>query len=342
MNSSPSTATAAAAPRRLFDIDRAKGLAILFVVFGHIVMRQQPEGNEWYQVVRTAIYDFHMPFFMYLSGIVMFYTGAAYTGPDAYPGYLRKRAARLLAPFLLMGLLIYFGKVFASMFMQVDNNRLGVFEGLSALVWNTHSSPATSLWFIFVLFVYYMIVPPLLWLTKGRVWPVAAFAAFCYVLPWPEYIYADKSGHYFLFFMLGGLAALVLQKYESVIDRWRYAFLGAFAASFGLMAFDGVPWLVEMGVIGILSMPALHALVRMKGWNQSGLLLMLGKYCFVIYLFNTICIGVTKGVMFHVLSWNGPNFFLFVPVLFAAGVIGPMLMKYIIFRRIPVLDRMTN
>jgi fucose 4-O-acetylase-like acetyltransferase len=61
---------------RLDDIDRAKGLACLLVVFGHIVSRRTPPGHEWYGVLKEAIYHVHMPFFVYLSGLVFFYIAA--------------------------------------------------------------------------------------------------------------------------------------------------------------------------------------------------------------------------------------------------------------------------
>jgi fucose 4-O-acetylase-like acetyltransferase len=55
---------------RRADIDRAKGLAILLVVFGHLVARADPAGVDWYEPLRRAVYAFHMPFFLYLSGLV--------------------------------------------------------------------------------------------------------------------------------------------------------------------------------------------------------------------------------------------------------------------------------
>src|SRR6516165_3886939 len=38
------------------DIEQAKGLAILLVVFGHLVARQDPEGVHWYEPLRRAVY----------------------------------------------------------------------------------------------------------------------------------------------------------------------------------------------------------------------------------------------------------------------------------------------
>jgi len=107
-------AATAARPRRL-DLERAKGIAILLVVLGHIVAREAPPGVEWYEPLRQAIYRFHMPFFLYLSGTVLVLSGAAATPPAAWPGLLRRRAQRLLLPFFLLGLLILAAKLAARM-----------------------------------------------------------------------------------------------------------------------------------------------------------------------------------------------------------------------------------
>lgn len=337
--------TQAAAPTsqkpRLLEIDVAKGLAIMLVVFGHLVMREQPLGNEWYTHLRVMIYAFHMPFFMYLSGFVMFYTKAAFVQPDTFSDFLKKRAYRLLIPFFFMGFVIFFGKTGASLFIKVDNTPLSSLEGIIPLFWNTHNSPAISLWYIFVVFVYAMIVPPLLWLLKKNIWGLLALAAAIYVTPLPEYMYLDKIGQYFVFFVLGGVAAQFLTTYHAIIDRWKWAFIGAFGASLALTFLD-INWVLRMAIVGTLSLPALHALVRLPKLNNSQILLFLGKYSFVIYLFNTIMIGLAKGVMFKFISWHGANFLIFVPVLFAAGLIAPILLKKIVFSRMPIVDRLTT
>lgn len=327
--------------QRLHDIDSAKGIAIILVVFGHIVMRDQPAHNEWYGYLRDSIYTFHMPFFMYLTGLVMFFTGAAATTTQAFKNFIKKRAIRFLLPFMLMGILIYFGKAAARIFIHVDNAGMGVFDGLSALLWDTHASPAMSLWYIFVVFQYCLILPPLLWLTKGNVVPIFIASIIIYFSPLPEYVYLDKAGHNFVFFIIGGLVALNLTRYQNIIDRYRMHIGIAFLLSLPLIFID-MNWVVRMAIIGTLSLPAIHSLARIKNIMHSKILLFFGTYTFVIYLFNTIMIGVTKGVMFKVIHWDGLNFLLFVPILFAAGLIGPILLKFIILRRIPFLDKITN
>ena len=51
---------------RIQYIDSLKGFAIVLVVMGHIFGFSQPEDG-----INTFIYTFHMPLFMFLSGLVI-------------------------------------------------------------------------------------------------------------------------------------------------------------------------------------------------------------------------------------------------------------------------------
>jgi hypothetical protein len=92
----------------------------------------------------------------------------------------------------------------------------------------------------------------------------------------------------------------------------------------------------------LLSLPAVHALVRMRPFADSGFLLYLGTFSFVIYLLNTLTIGLTKAVLFKFLGWDGVNFLVFFPILLAAGIFGPIAARLLIFRRVDLLERLTR
>ncbi len=50
-------------------IDWLKGLAIICVVLGHAIEgAPMYQKTEWLQVLKSAIYTFHMPLFFFLSG----------------------------------------------------------------------------------------------------------------------------------------------------------------------------------------------------------------------------------------------------------------------------------
>jgi fucose 4-O-acetylase-like acetyltransferase len=329
-------------PRRS-DLDLAKGLGILLVVIGHLVARSSPRDNEWYVVLKHALYHFHMPFFMYLSGYVVFLTGAARIPRSKWPELATRRMSRLLLPFVLFGLFILLGKLVASHFIQVDNLPGSFAQGLRGLVWDTDSSPAESVWYLVVLFALTILVPPILWVLRGRATLLLVLALVLYVLPVPHVMYLDRIARFMSFFAMGGLASDAGKSWLDLIDRYFALALVALLAALWLFltVFPALPPDVPLFVCGALSMPALHGLVRHRFFSSSSLLLTFGAYSFVIYLLNTPFIGLAKGAMLKVLPWDGVNFLLYALVLTAAGMFLPILLRRYVLIRVPALYQMT-
>lgn len=342
----------APASTRRADLDRAKGLAILLVVFGHLVARQRPVGVGWYEPLRIAVYLFHMPLFMYLSGYVTFHSGAARTSPASWGPLAARRAVRLLLPFLLFGIVILCGKLLAAHVVMVDNVPSGFWSGLRALVWDTGNSPATSIWYIGVLFTYCVATPLLLALDRSRALLVVV-ASLLYVVSLPATLYLDRIGTFFVFFVVGGLAADAGERWRAVVDALWLPALAVLAAvalpvSLGWVHFDWTegsevfPYKWALLLAGLLSMPAIHGLVRHGAFARSVTLGALGRYVFVIYLLNTLFIGLAKGALLRVVPWNETFFPLLAALLMLAGTLGPIQTKRWVLRRIPVLDRATD
>jgi len=80
----------------------------------------------------------------------------------------------------------------------------------------------------------------------------------------------------------------------------------------------------------------------MNPLNKLWQLSFLGLYTYPIYLMNTITIGVTKGGVLKITSWDGYNFMIMFPLLLVAGLLFPILIKRYIFSRIQIIDRITN
>jgi len=338
----PLSAMPATQKPRLLDIDRAKGLAIVLVVFGHLVPHGTlPAGQEWYDVLWYAIYRFHMPFFMYLSGFVFFFSGSHRALEGAYGVFLKRRAWRLLVPFFCFAAIIVGGKLVAAQFMEVANRPDDLADGIYHVFFGTESSAARSIWYVFVLFVY-AAATPILWLVlRGNMALLLGISFLAYLLPLPDQLYLDRAGRYFVFFAVGGLVA---QHRGAVMLQFMRLFpvaLLVFAISF-LLARRDVPPDLSMFIIGMLSIPVLHQIVRLPALQTENVLLFLGQYAFVIYLLNTICIGVAKGLFVKVLPFSGGYFLLALAVLFAAGLAGPILFKCCVLRWWPAADRLTS
>jgi fucose 4-O-acetylase-like acetyltransferase len=325
------------------DIERAKGLAILLVVFGHLVARADPPGVEWYEPLRRAVYTFHMPFFLYLSGMVAVFSGAAFAPPDAWPQLLRKRAERLLVPFFALGFLIVAGKAIARQLFFVDNAPASLAAGLRDLLWHTVNSPAISIWYLFVLFVLSIVTPALIWADHGRLRFLIVSTFLIYFLPLPQYFYLDHIGNYAVFFATGVCTAGMGARWNELIARHWRSLLSILVCALVLVAYFGAAWPMrfELLPIGILSMPALHGLVRHSAPMSAPVFLWLGRNSFMIYLFNTICIGLAKGVVLRLTTWGGGHFLPVALLLMLSGTLGPILLKKTLFHRIKLIDRYT-
>ena len=329
-------------PRRQ-DIDIAKGFTILLVVFGHLVARADPAGVGWYEPLRRAVYAFHMPFFLYLSGLVAVLSGMALTPRSAWPGIAAARARRLLLPFFALGLFIVGAKFLAAKFIVVDHVPRALLPGLADLFWHTASSPAVSIWYLFVLFT--VSLGAMFWLRGSpRRYPaLLAGCALLYVIPLPAYVYLDRIGTYAVFFAAGAGAGLLGAGWDCFIDRhWKPLLAMLLGALLAIMVYGaGWPEKYLLLPVGMLAMPALHGSLRSLTPSSPGLLL-LGRYSFMIYLFNTLCIGLTKGLLLLVCSWDGAHFLPVAAALMVAGTLGPIALKVWAFRFVPALDRLTD
>ena len=304
------------------DLDRAKGLAIVLVVFGHLVAREGPAGVGWYEPLRQAVYLFHMPFFLFLSGYAAGLSGAA----DAreWRELARRLAGRLLIPFAAFGLLILAGKLALGGALAVDNMPASAWAGLRALVWDTGNSPATSVWYLLALFVFSVATPVIR--SRGGLNALLGVAALLYLLPAPQLLYLDRVCGYFLFFAVGALAAHRQSAWDAAVDRWRWPVSASLVvvlclAGSGAWPFAGVPAKAWLLVAGLAAMPALHGVCR--AWTSSRLL-WLGQRAFPVYLLNTICIGLAKAALIPVLGWDAAYFPLVAAALMAAGLLGPL------------------
>ncbi len=330
-------------PRRA-DIDAAKALAILLVVFGHLVARADPLGVDWYEPLRRAVYAFHMPFFLYLSGLIAVESGLLRLGWADLPALARRRALRLLVPFFGLGVLITAGKCAAARFVHVDNAPASFGAGLLSLVWHTAQSPSLTIWYLVVLFVVSLMSVALL---RGEARRLPVLLLVCLALnavPLPRYLYLDRIGQYAIFFALGAWAGVAGARWSAWMDRNWPVCLSVFLPGLVLVMIIGphLPPTAPLLPIGMLSMPALHGWLRSFGSTPPGWLLKLGRYVFMIYLFNTLFIGAAKALLLKFVSWDGAHFLPFAAALMCAGLAGPVWLKKTVFRHVPVLDRLTN
>lgn len=326
---------------RLENVDIAKGIAIALVVWGHIVAGSQPEGNPWYGVTQDFVYLFHMPFFMFLSGIV---AGYGYRPVENFLGwrlFVWKKATRLLPAYFLLAVLIVLGKSIASQFLYVDNVPTSIGRGVLDVLFRPADSSAKSLWFIYVLFFYYLVLHPLMLLFRSNLVAILIFAIAIQLLPAPDFLLLNRFCKFLQFFALGMLVGKYYLQFEIAVAK--FGAIGCLL--FLILASEALvsPYPAAKVVVGWASIPAMFYLIQSMvtpRWRKK--LLFWGRYSFVIYLFNTIFIGLVKAIGFKVVSWNGAAFLLFFPLMFMAGQFLPIVLKKQIFSRLPWFDKITD
>jgi fucose 4-O-acetylase-like acetyltransferase len=328
-------------PRHAY-IDRTKGLAILLVVIGHLVAREMAPGGggQWYGLLKDRLYAFHMPLFMAVSGLVYGLTWRP--APDAAAD-LRdsgRRIVRLLPSYLLFGLLIFFGKLAFQVLMpgSVDNPVNGP-QALLDLLLRPGISFTSFLWYVYALSLLYLLFPPAFRLARGHMALLIAVAAVFWLLPSGDWLTWDRLQYFTIFFLVGVLAGRHHDATLRVLTvAWLPALLG-FAVLLPLAdkASPALRW-----ALAALSIVALPGLLRATERLPLGWLEELGRYTLIIYLTNTIFIGLTKIAAIRLHAWHTDYLVPVFVVMTLLATIGPILLKRHVLPRVPALDRITS
>ena len=323
---------------RVPALDMAKGTAIVLVVIGHVVSRNNyAPGAEWYLELRRLIYLFHMPLFMALSGMALGLSWRHRASASEVGRFVALRVRQFALPFVAMGVLVVGGKLLAAHWVHVDNPPASLAQGLAAIVLTPMQSPSAFLWYIQVLAVYYLVVPWLLqwsarWAGPALLLAGLALASFS-VTPVAN---LDQAVAYLPFFAAG----LLLGRHWSAVAAtvitarswplWAWLFL----ATLGVAHLIGTQpkWLV--GALSIPFVLAVHQTIR-----GGRLLTFLGGYTLSIYLFNTIAIGLAKAALLPLVPYRGHFFLVYLVVLTVAGLLAPILLKRVLAGRWPRLGQ---
>ncbi|WP_432525358.1 acyltransferase family protein [Serratia sp. BFP-2025] len=125
------------------SLDSIRGLAIIFVVLGHV--------SNLPDEIKKAIYLFHMPLFFIVSG----YLFSTQKSRDNLPGYIKSKFRRLIIPAWFMGTIcglpfmamLALGKIQFSDFLFKAQ---GTFLGYPTA---DHTFNCTPIWFLYSIFI---------------------------------------------------------------------------------------------------------------------------------------------------------------------------------------------
>lgn len=315
--------------KHLKDVDIAIGIAIMLVVYGHLLFNVK--DLDWFVNSRKLIYKFHMPLFMFFSGFLMSYTYKSVSNTKEYLTFLNKKVRKFLPPYLL----------FSAIFLAFDYLFYGLtLSELKDSVIATFIYPSEGsagfLWYVYVLLEFYMVFPLLMLIAKKHLFKLLLFAIVLQFIQVPKILGLYFFSSYFLFIVLGIVVTKHLALYYKYLSKFGLIFVAQFVIVLTIVAAGYVN--LPKVIMGLSSIPAIHYIsIKLMSLKWSDKLMYIGQHSFYIYLMNTLIMGALFLLFTKVLKIN--NLELIAPVLMVCGVYIPILIYRKIIHKIPILNQ---
>jgi fucose 4-O-acetylase-like acetyltransferase len=339
-NTSPASAPGPAAdvkkaalPRRDW-MDYARGIAIILVVFGHLIggfalvkYQGKPLNLDWtFYKFCEIVYYARMPLFFVISGIYirnsLFKRG--------FPKFTRYKFDTILYPYFIWGSIqILFQYVGYRMQLSNTPRQPG---DLLKLFYDPHS--IDQFWFLYTLFAVAIVYAVLVYFLKVNKTVLFTIAALAYVafyfLPDSFFIFGIKYVAKFLFYLvLGDLAAAWFlnaenaKKFSSV--KWLLVLLGVFALIKLVMnrmqiSEDETDFFSVSNLLLLLSIFFGMALILnisfvLQRYRLIPWLSVIGKNSLYIYSMHIIISGILRAIILKATHYQYPNISLYVVVI---------------------------
>lgn len=184
---------------RIEWIDYAKGLAIIFVVYGHVLIGIYNSkfniNSTLYIYTIKFIYSFHMPVFFFLSGIF-----AIKSCSVKFPIFLIKKCKTIVYPYLVWSLIQ--GCIYALM-SPFTNFKFDIGDLPTTIAFN----PLMQFWFLYVLFflqIFFFAINR--FCGKYSYYILSATALIIYLLSgYVKINIVSKICQFFVFYVLGAI-----------------------------------------------------------------------------------------------------------------------------------------
>lgn len=281
-------------PARLKSIDMMVGMAMLFVVLGHMTIGDEP---LWYtHGLRNWIYSFHMQMFVFLSSFLIRHTYKEVHSAHGYFNYIWRKFKKFFIWYLIIGLIVAF--------IPYPNgngiiSQYNLFDTLRDLLLYPRHSKASFLWYIYILFGFY-IVSPLFFKLPQWIRTVCCTASmFLPMAQATNFMAAYDFCQYTFFYCLGVLCAEWTTEIRGA-KTWLWALLSVPFILFTSWVFsEGMSigfdfrqldwWLL---VTGVAALPFFYllALALQKSAVIARVLELISNDCYWIYLLQMFVI----------------------------------------------------
>ncbi|GEM_PF-6277681 len=314
--------------KRLAEIDKASGIAIILVVFGHMYFPAF-EKNEIYDLVRTFVYKIHMPLFMTLSGFIAFYSFRLKKSEkiETYKEFIGKKLRKFLPPYIFFPALAIISDV---LIRHVNSPQ--VYESVYCWFLMPKSGSAGFVWYLYVLFIFYCLLPLIFNLKKQLLFLIFIGSFFLTNIPATQLFCTDLVFRYFFFFLGGGLISSFHDEFFAHIRKYGWIYLSAFTV-LALIDFN-IDLRLPFQLLSILFVPAVLYLAGFCFTGQSfHILSILGRSTFAIYLFSSLVMNIIYLVLSHFFpGWLGPGA---MAIIFMCGLFIPIPIKFLFNSVVP-------
>lgn len=303
-------------------IDICKGIAIIFVVMGHVVSSFHNSGllkeATAFNYVGKLIYSFHMPLFFMISGLLFTKSKQSPLGQC-----LKKKIAAYGIPYTVFSLIIGGSKIIFSSFV---NGNVRLTDLLSILFY-----PMSFFWFLYALLVI-SAIQLVLGHIGGKHQAEFAFffglfvrIALSFV---PDTIYGFNikelglidAAKYYIWFVIGQyFLCYLIEKLKGFGGKNSYIIIPFFVAVYCLIVYmlmhfslSGVYFDVPLAFIGSMIICLLSISIK-----ENKVLQHIGKFTMPIYLFHGLVISVLRIglIKLHIPFWGG-----LVPMIVCTGL----------------------
>lgn len=306
-------------PRTVY-LDLAKTIGIVLVVFGHTRFYGDP---LWAEQARNYIYTFHMPLFLFISGMVY----SRYSHSDNYRDFISKKSIRLIVPYLTVSILLICIK------LTTDAN-METFTPVShrSFIHMFYKPEAGYfLWFIYTLWILFLLIPPFK-SRRARIYLLGlSFILMCIPCRLPDVFCLNQLKNLSFYFILGCVATDYLGTFEIILSKKKLGTALFLITSIIFVLFTDT----IAGKIAECAMPFLGTLWVLQSSHyfeqhvfsksQPAFIILASSSVFFIYLFHTLFMGL----QFHILKQlNFNSSILLITVgnisMIAIGFIGPI------------------
>lgn len=313
---------------RLNWVDYARGMAILMVVYRHVVIGLQRSGvavSSFMYDVQDVFVNFRMPLFFVLSGV--FVANSLKKRTDG--SVVKDRAATLLYPYILWGLVTMILQILFSDFA----NQRRTWSDLG----NLFAQPRDigPLWYLLALFNTSLLYILLRRLIRNQ-WihvTIAAVLHLVSVLPdlRPYSLLTDLC-HFYTYFYIGTLISAPMLDPQTgrkiLATRHLLWVIPVFAAGQYIWYTNrdsgNLAWTPAFLLINLVGCLFIYILAyRISQWHHARWLAFLGRYSLYIYILHIYIAAATRAVLLRVMP--GMNAWLLAAGCIFMGVTVPIL-----------------